>query len=55
MTMHREPGGERYYYTWAWFEGPDDAAWRVTGHHTDSGEQYRLDWNLAERSLCVTD
>lgn len=53
--MHREPGGERYYYTWAWFEGPDDAAWRVTGHHTDSGEQYRLDWNLAERSLCVTD
>ncbi|WP_179192414.1 hypothetical protein, partial [Salmonella enterica] len=40
MTMHREPGGERYYYTWAWFEGPDDAAWRVTGHHTDSGEQY---------------
>ncbi|APY49025.1 RHS repeat-associated core domain-containing protein [Salmonella enterica] len=55
MTMHREPGGERYYYSWAWFEGPDDAAWRVTGHHTDSGEQYRLDWNLAERSLCVTD
>lgn len=55
MTMHREPGGERYYYTWTWFEGPDDAAWRVTGHHTDSGEQYRLDWNLAERSLCVTD
>ncbi|EBS3381136.1 RHS repeat protein [Salmonella enterica subsp. enterica serovar Newport] len=55
MTMHREPGGERYYYSWAWFEGPDDAAWRVTGHHTDSVEQYRLDWNLAERSLCVTD
>lgn len=27
----------------------------MTGHHTDSGEQYRLDWNLAERSLCVTD
>ncbi|WEN22585.1 hypothetical protein [Escherichia coli] len=28
---------------------------RVTGHHTDSGEQYRLAWDLAQRRLCVTD
>ncbi|EEN4858770.1 hypothetical protein GK134_02910 [Salmonella enterica] len=40
MTMHREPGGERYYYTWAWFEGPDDAAWRVT-EQTDPGGSRR--------------
>ncbi|MBS5154833.1 DUF6531 domain-containing protein [Escherichia ruysiae] len=55
MTMHRQPGGEGYYYQWGWYEGPDDAAWRVTGHHTDSGEQYRLAWSLAARRLCVTD
>ncbi|MEK9231598.1 RHS repeat domain-containing protein, partial [Escherichia coli] len=47
--------GEGYYYQWGWYEGPDDAAWRVTGHHTDSGEQYRLAWDLAQRRLCVTD
>ena len=29
----------------SWYEGPDDAAWRVTGHHTDSGEQNRLAWS----------
>ncbi|HGE9230743.1 TPA: RHS repeat family protein, partial [Escherichia coli] len=46
MTLHRQPGGEGYYYQWGWYEGPDDAAWRVTGHHTDSGEQYRLAWSL---------
>ncbi|EAA1144965.1 RHS repeat protein [Shigella flexneri] len=55
MTLHRQPGGEGYYYQWGWYEGPDDAAWRVTGHHTDSGEQYRLAWDLAQRRLCVTD
>ncbi|STM29807.1 RHS repeat-associated core domain-containing protein [Escherichia coli] len=55
MTLHRQPGGEGYYYQWSWYEGPDDAAWRVTGHHTDSGEQYRLAWSLASRRLCVTD
>ncbi|HBI7534062.1 TPA: RHS domain-containing protein, partial [Escherichia coli] len=55
MTLHRQPGGEGYYYQWGWYDGPDDAAWRVTGHHTDSGEQYRLAWNLAARRLCVTD
>ena len=55
MTLHRQPGGEGYYYQWGWYEGPDDAAWRVTGHHTDSGEQYRLAWSLAARRLCVTD
>lgn len=55
MTLHRQPGGEGYYYQWGWYEGPDDAAWRVTGHHTDSGEQYRLAWSLASRRLCVTD
>ncbi|EGM1791495.1 type IV secretion protein Rhs [Salmonella enterica subsp. enterica] len=55
MTLHRQPGGEGYYYQWGWYEGPDDAAWRVTGHHTDSGEQYRLAWNLAARRVCVTD
>ncbi|EFC1529192.1 DUF6531 domain-containing protein [Escherichia ruysiae] len=55
MTMHRQPGGEGYYYQWGWYEGPDDAAWRVTGHHTDGGEQYRLAWSLAARRLCVTD
>ncbi|HFF6022623.1 TPA: RHS repeat-associated core domain-containing protein [Shigella flexneri] len=55
MTLHRQPGGEGYYYQWGWCEGPDDAAWRVTGHHTDSGEQYRLAWDLAQRRLCVTD
>lgn len=27
----------------------------MTGHHTDSGEQYRLAWSLASRRLCVTD
>lgn len=27
----------------------------MTGHHTDSGEQYRLAWDLAQRRLCVTD
>ncbi|MGA5954778.1 type IV secretion protein Rhs, partial [Escherichia coli] len=53
--LHRQPGGEGYYYQWGWYEGPDDAAWRVTGHHTDSGEQYRLAWSLAARRLCVTD
>lgn len=55
MTLHRQPGGEGYYYQWGWYDGPDDAAWRVTGHHTDSGEQYRLAWDLAQRRLCVTD
>ncbi|EIY5308923.1 RHS repeat protein [Escherichia coli] len=55
MTLHRQPGGEGYYYQWGWYEGPDDAAWRVTGHHTDNGEQYRLAWDLAQRRLCVTD
>ena len=55
MTLHRQPGGEGYYYQWGWYEGPDDAAWRGTGHHTDSGEQYRLAWDLAQRRLCVTD
>ncbi|HCR6425986.1 TPA: RHS repeat protein [Shigella flexneri] len=55
MTLHRQPDGEGYYYQWGWYEGPDDAAWRVTGHHTDSGEQYRLAWDLAQRRLCVTD
>ncbi|EHT4904312.1 RHS repeat protein [Shigella flexneri] len=55
MTLHRQPGGEGYYYQWGWYEGPDDAAWRVTGHHTDSGEQYRLAWDLAQHRLCVTD
>ncbi|MCZ6012388.1 hypothetical protein O5149_17240 [Escherichia coli] len=55
MTLHRQPGGEGYYYQWSWYEGPDDAAWRVTGHHTDSGEQYRLAWSPASRRLCVTD
>ncbi|EFX6889994.1 RHS repeat protein [Shigella flexneri] len=55
MTLHRQPGGEGYYYQWGWYEGPDDAAWRVTGHHTNSGEQYRLAWDLAQRRLCVTD
>ncbi|WES69442.1 RHS repeat-associated core domain-containing protein [Superficieibacter sp. HKU1] len=55
MTMHRQAGGERYYYRWAWFDGPDDKAWRVTAHHTDSGEHYRLDWQLDQRALTVTD
>ncbi|MEG8080794.1 hypothetical protein, partial [Escherichia marmotae] len=41
MTLHRQPGGEGYYYQWGWYEGPDDAGWRVTGHHTDSGARYR--------------
>ncbi|WP_312698637.1 hypothetical protein, partial [Escherichia coli] len=27
MTLHRQPGGEGYYYQWGWYEGPDDAAW----------------------------
>ncbi|MDQ9239687.1 RHS repeat protein, partial [Escherichia marmotae] len=55
MTLHRQPGGEGYYYQWGWYEGPDDAGWRVTGHHTDSGARYRLDWRMAERVVCVTD
>ena len=55
MTMHRLAEGEAFHYRWAWFEGPDDAAWRVTEHWTDSGEHYRLDWHLAQRRLCVSD
>ncbi|SRP40794.1 RHS repeat-associated core domain-containing protein [Shigella flexneri] len=43
------PGGGFYS------PGEGLAAWRVTGHHTDSGEQYRLAWDLAQRRLCVTD
>ncbi|EZJ86816.1 hypothetical protein AC00_1566 [Escherichia coli 1-250-04_S3_C1] len=29
MTLHRQPGGEGYYYQWGWYDGPDDAAWRA--------------------------
>ncbi len=55
MTMHRLPEGDVCHYRWAWYEGPDDDAWRVTEHWTDSGEHYRLDWHLPERRLCVSD
>ncbi|WP_249820634.1 RHS repeat-associated core domain-containing protein, partial [Escherichia coli] len=41
MTLHRQPGGEGYYYQWGWYDGPDDAAWRVLEirrRRSDAGE-----------------
>lgn len=56
MTLHRQPGGEGYYYQWGWYEGPDDAAWRVLEirrqrHETDAPEVIRFSYDRLGRML----
>ena len=43
MVEHQLPSGLRCFYQWAQI---DDVEWRVVRHWTDSGEEYRFDYDL---------
>lgn len=55
LVEHRRPSGLTCHYQWHTFQGPLGREQRVVRHWTDTGEDYRIDYDLSQGVTRVTD